>query len=296
MIAGKLVGFQLVFVHIGRLHITPPFRLEWRRTDSLSRAGGVLHLPVYSKNLRLRDMAAFAGGPSANLLCALVMLLLPPLGPFSIWFGAISMFYGMVNLIDLRRGTDGQRILKLLRNTREQERALAVLQLMVDLRKGTKPEDLEPGFLGLATAIQDNSVVTVHGHQLAYLSAYYRHDDAEAARLLEICLQHSHCDSPRLRESLFGSAVDFQANRRKRVDLARQWLSDIPEKPLTPGLRPHMEASILEGEGDIQGALKKLDEAERVVRDSPGSVEEKLILRFFCRWRKELEEKLAATA
>jgi hypothetical protein len=95
---------------------------------------------------------------------------------------------------------------------------------------------------------------------------------------------------------MFGSAVDFQATRRKRVDLAKQWFAEIPEKPLAVGMRPHMEAAILEGEGDLQGALKKLDEAETVIRQSPEANLRAALLRFFQRWRKELEAQLAAKA
>jgi Zn-dependent protease len=300
VIAGKLVGFQLVSAYFGRLQIIPPFHLRWHRTDPLPGAAAFIrHLPVHSEHLRLRAMAVYAAGPAANFACALAFFFLPPLGIFFIWFGAFSIMTAVFNLLPFRRRSltfDGLRILRLLRNTGEQERALAIMQLSADLHSGTEPENLRPEFLALATAIQDNSVFTVYGHHFAYLAAYYKHDDVEAARLLEICLQYSSLAPAKVRESMFGCAVDFQASRRKRLDLARQWFADIPETPLTPGLRSHMEATILEAEGDLQGALKKLDEAETVIRQSPEANLRAALLRFFQRWRKELEAQLAAKA
>jgi hypothetical protein len=257
-------------------------------------------LPNRTQGLRLRGIVMVVGGPLANLAsAALVYFLLPQMGWFGGLFAALSMLVGVGNLVPFRKravASDGLRILMLLRNGAQGERWLAILQLVADLRSGTDPENLRSDFLALATAIQDNSVFTVYGHHFAYLAAYYKHDDVEAARLLEICLQYSSLAPAKVRESMFGCAVDFQASRRKRLDLARQWFADIPETPLTPGLRSHMEATILEAEGDLQGALKKLDEAETVIRQSPEANLRAALLRFFQRWRKELEAQLAAKA
>lgn len=292
VIAGKLAGFRLVSIHFGQLQITPPFHLKWHHTDPLPGAAGfVRNLPVYSKNLRLRELFVYFGGPAANLVSAIAVPLLIQTTIFSPWFFIISLLMGLRNLLPFRRRritSDGEHILMLLRNRHQKhDQWLAVLQLVEDLLSGTEPENLRPDFLAIATAVKDNSIGTVFGHDIAYTAAYYRHDDEEAARVLEICLQYSGCAPQQIREALFGHAACFQAIRRKRVDLGRQWLADIPEKPQSPEQRLAVEAYVLAAEGDMQGALKKLDEAE-IFRQPKEPRYDKLFLHFQQKMRQDL--------
>lgn len=299
VIAGKLAGFRLVSINFGQLQITPPLHFKWHRKDPLPGAlGFVRHLPVYSRNLRWRLVAAYLGGPAANLLCAFAISSFLPQPPiFFVWFALISLFTGIGNLLPFSRGritADGQHILMLLRNRHQKiDQWLAIFQLVDDQLNGAEPENLRPDFLAIATAVKENSLGTVFGHDIAYTAAYYRHDDEEAARVLEICLQYSGCAPQLIRDSLFGHAVCFQAIRRKRVDLARQWLADIPEKPVRPEERPTIEAYILAGEGDIESALKKLDEAEAVHKPSEPRYQ-KLFLHFQQKMRKDLTSSVSA--
>ena len=64
-------------------------------------------------------------------------------------------------------------------------------------------------------------------------------------------------------------AAVFQARTRKRVDLAEEWLEMIPQGTEFPGLRPRVEAAILEARGDFDGALKKLEEIEMLFLGIP---------------------------
>lgn len=296
VVAGKLAGFRVVSVQFGRLQITPPLHFKWNPRDP-EAAGFVQHLPVYSQNLRIRQLAAYSGGPAANLASAVVALFLPHVPGFSAWFFGLSLLFGIANLVPFgpdRIVADGQHILMLLRNRHQKtDQVLAIMQLADDLFNGTEPENLRPDFLAIATAVKENSLGTVFGHDIAYTSAYYRHDDEEAARVLEICLQYSGCAPQLIRESLFGHAACFQAIRRKRVDLARQWLADIPEKPVRPEERPTIEAYILAGEGDIESALKKLDEAEVVHKPSEPRYQ-KLFLHFQQKMRQDLTSSVSA--
>jgi hypothetical protein len=298
VIAGKLTGFQFVAMHFGQLEVTPPFRFTWLKKDPYPHApASVLLLPLNSQRLRSRTILMTLGGAAANFISASPALFIPHPGVFLAWFALFSVIAGIENLLpfSLRSNSDGKQILRLLRNTGERERLLALQQLMSDLHGGVEPQNLDSGFLGLATALQDNSVMTVHSHNMAYLAAYYRHDDTEAARLLEICLQHSGLADDLTRESLLTEAAIFQARRRNRIDLARQWLADIPSPAAMPERKLNAETAILIAEGDIQGALKKLDEAIAMVEKSAQPGGRDLTLRFLSRTRKELEEKLAAT-
>ncbi len=85
-------------------------------------------------------------------------------------------------------------------------------------------------FLAKATAMHDESVDTATAHAIAYIRAFYERDDCEAARVLEVGLEYSGWAAPIMREALMSDAAVFQARRRKRIDLAEQWLADIPRK------------------------------------------------------------------
>jgi hypothetical protein len=255
-------------------------------------------LPTRIDGLRYRGVAMILGGPLANLLtAAIVILLMPQMGWFTGLFVGLSVLTGVGNLVPFRKRaltSDGKRILMLLRNGPQGERWLAILQLVADLRNGVEPEDLRPDFLTLATAVQDDSLETASAYGIAHAAAYYRHDDAEAARLLEVSLQHSGCQPPMMREAIFSDAANFQAKRRHRADLAKQWLAELPQKPVMPELRVKAESAILAAEGDIQGALKKFDEAVAIVEKSADPQRRDLTLRLMRRSRKELEDQLVA--
>lgn len=54
-----------------------------------------------------------------------------------------------------------------------------------------------------------------------------------------------------------------------RADVAEQWLAGIPAKTQHPWFRFRAEAAILEAKGDINGAMKKLDETETAILAFP---------------------------
>lgn len=71
------------------------------------------------------------------------------------------------------------------------------------------------------------------------------------------------------REALMSDAAVFQGRRRKRADLAEQWLAEIPIATSSPWLRTRAEAAILEAKGDAGGALGKLAEVEAAIATLP---------------------------
>ena len=87
-------------------------------------------------------------------------------------------------------------------------------------------------------------------------------------------------------------AAVFQARRRKRVDLAEQWLGDLRGTPGFPWLPARAEAAIREARGDLEGALDKLEEVERAIRAVPDETQREISLRFLKRWKSELRENV----
>jgi hypothetical protein len=294
LVCGKCVGFRLMSIRFGPLRISPPFRVSVKFEPKTGAAGFVSMIPGKSENLRSRAMIFILGGPVANLLAGAVILCLKVGGSLGSVFAILSIVIGAANLIPFRHLaliSDGKRMLMLLKNAGQGERLLAILQLVAELQSGAEPENLSPDFIAKAIAVKDESPDTAAGYVLAYAAAWYQSEPDKAAQLLETCLEYAQFSAPIMREALRSDAAIFQARKRNRVDLAEQWLSEVPEKALFPGLRLRAEAAILEAQGNFEGAFKKLDEVEIALMTIHDSYQRSVSLRFLQRWRHELHAK-----
>jgi hypothetical protein len=162
------------------------------------------------------------------------------------------------------------------------------MRLGAETRNGVLPESLSPGFLAKAIAVRDNSLDTVMAHAFAYSAAFHKHKNAEAGQMLEVCLRYSSDLTPGQRTALMSDAAVFQARRYKRIDLAEQWLMDMPDKVQLPWLRSRADAAILEARGDVDGALGKLNESEQAILSIPSPMQRGILLRLLRRWKSEL--------
>ena len=157
-----------------------------------------------------------------------------------------------------------------------------------ELNDGVLPESLSGDFLARAIAVRDESADTVKAHAIAYSAAFHQHKDSDAAQRLETCLAYSSHATPLVREALMSDAAVFQARRRKRADLADQWLAEIPKKAQTPWFRYRAEAAILEAKGDVDGAVGKLTEVEAAILKLPKNAQRDTQLRLLDRWKSDL--------
>jgi len=290
-LVGVMAGFRFNSLRIGRLQFDRPFRISLYKGRGTGGSGWASLFPVKHDKLIWRAIAMVLAGPVSNLLSIAVLLALPySKGAFSIIFIYVSAILGVVNLIPLRSRavySDGGRILMLLQNRARGERWLAMLKLIEELRTGP-PEKMTPEFIAKAIAIEDQSPDTVTAHALAYTAAFWAHRDDEAARMLEACLRHSSVAAPSQRQGLASDAAVFQARRRKRADLAQQWLADLPQKTEFPWLRPRAEAAIFEAQGNLDSARAKLDEVEKLISATPNQAIRQMSLRNLQRWKAEL--------
>ncbi|HKV63006.1 MAG TPA: site-2 protease family protein [Candidatus Acidoferrum sp.] len=293
ILAGLAVGFRFNTMRIGPFQFDRPFRISRYRGPGAWTGGGASLLPGNTDNLALHAVIMIAAGPVANILTGSALLFVPySKGYFSWVFITCSMIGGVGELLIPFRTpflvSDASRIWMLLRNRQSGERWLAIIKLGTELNEGVMPESLSAEFLAKAVAVCDLSPDTVTAYALAYSAAFHRHNDAEAAQALETCLQFSSCVAPVIREALMSDAAVFQARKRKRVDLAEQWLASMPQTTQRPGLRSRVQAGILEAQGDCQGALKKLDEVEKAAHTLPNQAQRELSLRFLRRWQSDL--------
>jgi hypothetical protein len=291
-LVGVVVGFRFNSLRIGRLQFDRPFRISLYRGRGTGAGGWASLFPVRQDGLVWRAIAMLVAGPVSNLVSILLLSLLPySKGMFSASFIYISLFLGVMNLVPFRSRaviSDGGRILMLLQNRQRGERWLAMLKLIEQMRTGP-PEKMTPEFIAKAIAIEDNSPDTVTAHAIAYAAAFWQHKDDVAARLLETCLRHSNLAAPSQRQGLAVDAAVFQARRRKRADLAQGWLAELPARTEYPWLRPRAEAAILEAQDDFAGALKKLNEVEKLITASPNQAIREMSLRNLQRWKAELQ-------
>jgi hypothetical protein len=130
------------------------------------------------------------------------------------------------------------------------------------------------------------SLETFNASTREYSVALREKRDSDAAKFLEICL--AHLDFVDNREEWFLQAVSFLAIRRKRFDLAQQWLEDIPTKTSIPSLRTEAEAAILVGRDQIQEALQKISASEQLVSAMPNGVDRERKLRSLLKWKTEI--------
>ncbi len=149
------------------------------------------------------------------------------------------------------------------------------------------PESLSADYVAKAIAVRDHSVDNVSAHAIAYSAAFHQHKDVEAGQLLETCLEHASLVAPAVRAALMSDAAVFQGRRRGRPDLAEQWLAGIPATTLLSWLRSRAEAAVFQARGDIEGAVRKLDEYEKAIHALPDEAQREMLLRMLRRWRSE---------
>jgi hypothetical protein len=290
--AGLAVGFRLRSYRVGPLLFNRPFRVSLYSGPGALVNGVAELIPVATDNLARRGVAMVLGGPAANFLSAIVVLLLPfPITVFSVLFVVFSLVNGVNDLFpfESRLGvSDGRRIWMLLRQPERGERWLALLHLWGELTDGVLPEALSGDYLAKAVAVRDDSADTVTAHAIAYSSAFHQHMDSDAAQRLEKCLAFAGRAVPLVREALMSDAAVFQARRRKRADLADQWLAAIPTRTPNPWLRSRAEAAIMEAKGDVAGAFRKLTELEPFINSIPSPAQREAQLQLLRRWKSDL--------
>jgi hypothetical protein len=290
VVAGMCVGFRFRSLRVGPLVFDRQFPVSRYRGPGALVNGVAELIPASTDELAWRGVAMVAGGPVANVLSALVVLAFP-FTILSALFLAASIVNAVNDLLPFegRLGvSDGRRIGMLARHSPRGARWLALPHLGGELNDGVLPESLSTAVLAKAVEVCDASSDTVKSHAFIFASAFHRHRDDEAARRLETCLAYSGQAMPALREALMSEAAVFQARRRKRADLADQWLADIPALTQHPWFGSRAEAAILDAGGDTDGAMGKLADVEASLLKSPNNAHREAARMLLLRWRSDL--------
>ena len=277
-LAGLLAGLEFDRIRVGPLELDPYKRLTWQWNRGTILGGHALMLPRSESKLRVRFTAYIAGGPIANITCGVALLNVMPTGN-SHFVGLVQLFVagsflvGIGNLIPLRRygvSSDGRKLVMLLLN--KSERWIFLLRRQAATKHGEAfEEEIDP----VSAGRRDGSSDYVGANWAAYTVADGKGDYDQAARHLDACLEKCYTVEPTFREELILAAGRFQAMRRRRTEIAWQWLKSANNRKSKISY-PYTEALILFSEGKIEDAQAKAGEVSDLVSRLPSGRIKKL--------------------
>jgi hypothetical protein len=300
VVAGLSTGFRFLSVRVGPLVLERPSRISWYWGPGALTSGLASMSAARRDRLRLRAAVYVLGGPAANLLSGgLALALLPALSlPSGLFLtaSAVALLLAAIPYQSRIGLTDGGRLWLLWRDRAPCRRWLALMKLQAESREGVLTEARWAKYLAEAVAVRDPTPETVLAHAFAYSAALHKRRDREAGEHLETCLRYLSYAPPVQREGVISDAAVYLARRRKRADLAAQWLADL-RTAANPRMRLRAEAAVLEARGDTAGALRKLDEYEASLLALPkGNQQREMLLRTLPGWRSELSDVSSAAA
>lgn len=300
VVVGLMAGFRFRYMRLGKFKVDSSLRFSRSNVTDETTLGMACFFPIEMKHHPWKFIAMTASGSLANLISGFLLLLLPYQKSFiSGAFIATSLFLGINNLIPFggtKFRSDGLQILSALFQQSKHERALSLVQLRDELESGVDVEALSPGLVAELTAVRDNSLATVAAYTVAYARAYYQKDNSAAACYLETCLLFSGKATPQFRNLLIADAAIFQALRRKRPDLAQQWLADLPAGPALTSARLRTEAAIEEAQGNFAKAIEKVEACLQEAEKMENERSRKRLVSKLAEWKGELDKCLVQSA
>lgn len=270
--AGLMAGLEFDRIRVGPLELNPYKRLTWQWNRGTIVGGHALMLPKSASALRIRLSAYIAGGPVANIACGVALLHIMPTGN-SHFVGLCQLFLAgsfvvdFGNLVPLRRyglSSDGMKLFMLLLNKSQRWIFLLCRQAAIKHGETFVEEEVDPVFVRQSNGSADY----VGANWAAYTVADGKGDYDQAAKYLEACLEKCGTIDPSFREELILAAGRFQATRRRKNDLARQWLN-AASKEASRINYTYTEALILFSEGKSEDARAKAGEVSDLVSRLP---------------------------
>jgi hypothetical protein len=270
--AGLIAGLEFDRIRVGPLKIDCYKRLQWEWNRGTIVGGEALLLPKGESALRTRLAVYIAGGPIANAATGFTLLHVMPtqnahfIGLAQL-FVAGSFIVGIGNLIPFRRhgfSSDGMKLVLLGLN--KAQRWIFLLTRHAAIKRGEliPDQEVDPVFVGHS----DGSSDYVGANWVAYTHADGKGSYDQAAEYLESCLAKCSTAAPSFREELILAAGRFQATRRRKNEIARQWLNAANKQTSTINYA-YTEALILFSEGKIKQAQSKSDELSVLVSKLP---------------------------
>jgi hypothetical protein len=301
LIAGWAVGFHFAYLQIGPVLLDKQYGVFRARFSIDMMALG--YTGMYSdrvRKLRRRSLIYIAGGPGANLITVLIVVVVSNLFPSHSTsgvvtaagqLGAISLLLAMVSLVPLS-SNDGALIEMLLNSPFAARRFISTLALGAQYNQGLRARDWKQTWLRSAINIPDESVSDFYASWMAYLAANDRKDADLAAQYLEHCLRITPVLTRSLRHLVAQEASVFNAWFRVDPNLAQKWLLHVKqERFLLPFQEARIEVALKCARRDYESAMAEWEKGFGLVQALPINPSTTSLKESWLEWRLEIQER-----
>lgn len=301
LIAGWAVGFHFACLQVGPLLLEKQYGVIRAQllTDMMALGFAGMY-PDKVRGLRRRMLVCIAGGPAANVITLLFVVVLSNLVSFDSTsrvatatgqLAAVSLLIAMLSLVPLS-SSDGALIEMLLCSPLAARRFISTLALGAQYNQGVQPRDWKQTWIKTSTCIPDKSRSDFYASWMAYLSANDRKDADLAAQYLERCLQATPFLTTHFRDLVAQEAAVFSAWFRRNPDLAKKWLLQLKERrSFAPILQARIEVALKCAHGDYHGAMNEWEKGSSLIQKLPMTPSTRALKESWLEWRLEIEER-----
>ncbi len=304
LIAGWAAGFHFNSLQIGPLFLEEDYgALRARLSLDMMYLG---HSGMYAgsvRKLRRRLSIYIAGGPSANLLSFITIVLISHLLPVSDSsaataageFGVISLILTLISVLPIG-GSDGRLIEMLWRSPAAARRFMSTVALGSQFNRGIRARNWKQTWLRAVTYMPENSPLDFYAGWMAYLSASDRKDAAGAADYLERCISLTSPLTNRLRSLVAAEAFVHCAWFRGDPALSAKWLAQVNDrKSMAPVINARIEVALHCLRDDFDSAADACDEALTILRQGRMKPYMRASQESWVEWRSEIDGRKLQT-
>jgi len=300
LLAGWAAGFHFNSIQVGPLPLEDEYGFVKAHfsLDVMYLGYAGMYANTVRK-LRRRLLIYIAGGPSANLLSVLAVVLISHLMPVSDsglataagQFGAISLLLAMVSLLPVS-SSDGALIEMLLFSPFSARRFISTVALGAQFKQGIRARHWKQSWIKAATGTPDKSGHDFYASWMGYLSASDRKDDSVSAQYLERCLSITPILTNRLRSLVAQEASVHAAWVMRDPRLADKWLAQVKSRPLLPPIvQARIEVALNCARSDFDKAAVAYEKGLKLFQKMPMKPHIRVMKESWVEWWAEIEQQ-----
>lgn len=301
LLAGWVVGFHLTSIQVGPLLLESEYGvLRARVCFDMMALGYTGMLPDGVRKLRRRSLIYIVGGPAANFLIVILVVLasylvpLPSTSGFATaagQLGAICLLLGMVSLVPFA-SNDGALVEMLLWSPLAARRWISTLALGSQYGRGIRARDWKQTWVKAAIYLPDKSQSEFNASWMAYLVANDRKEASLAAKCLERCLELTPALTTRYRDLVAQEAAVFSGWFRMDSDLANKWLLQVKRRhSLSPIRETRIKVILHCARHDFDTAIAMCELGLALIHRLPMVPSTEALKDSWLDWRSEIRER-----
>jgi Zn-dependent protease len=303
LLAGRAVGFHFSSIQFGPLLFENEYGAI--RAQISFDMIGLGYTGMYAdrvRKLRRRLLIYIAGGPVANLLTVIVVVVVGDLHPSSSdsWlatavgqFGAsaISLLLALFSMVPYPP-TDGAETEMLLYSPLPARRFMSTVGLGAQFNQGIRARDWKRTWVKAATFLPDKSRGEFYACWMAYLFANDRKDADRAAHYLERCLSLAPVLTTRFRDLIAQEAAVFCAWFKMNPSLADKWLLQMKSRrSLAPIPQARIEVALHCAHRDFDNAITTCETTLGLIQRLPIKPSNASLRESWLEWRADIQER-----